>query len=82
MFDVLDVNEATINGRGALMLAVERPRVRNDKHLGTILEWENSLSLPVSDLLHHESLHDAFPDDGVEAYRQAVKRGLKIARRL
>lgn len=80
--DVLRVNEAFINKRGKLVLGVEAPKLVKDRHIGDYLDWDRSLQLPRDKLLHYEPLHPVFHDDGTEAYRRVVERGLKVARKL
>lgn len=87
--DVLRVNEACINERGKLVLAVEAPKLVKDRHIGDHLEWEQSFQLPREKLLHYEPLGpDFYTHDsngfgpGNKVYQQTVQRGLKIARKL
>lgn len=81
--DVLLVNEAEVDDQGELWLVVEFPKLVKDRSLGAYLEWDQgSHDLPVSSLLHYEPLHPKFESDGVNAYRKAVEKGLKIARKL
>jgi hypothetical protein len=80
--DVLDCGDADINERGKLILNASLPKVVNDPHLGKILEWDKTLTLPVDDIRHYEPLHPNFHDEEIEGYQRAVERGLKIARKL
>ena len=80
--DVLRVNEAFITDRGKLKLGVEAPKVVKDRHIGDYLEWDKHFKLPVDSILYHEPLHADFHDDGDDAYRKIVKKGLKLARKL
>lgn len=87
--DVLRVNEAWINERGKLVLGLEAPKVVKDRHIGQYLDWDRYFELPREKLLHYEPLgadfytHDSTGfDPGNKAYQQAVRRGLKIARKL
>ena len=80
--DVLRVNEAFINDRGKLTLGVEAPKVVKDRDMGDYLDWDRHFELSREKLLHFEPLHPNFHDEGNEAYRRVVERGLKIARKL
>lgn len=80
--DVLRVNEAWINERGKLMLSVEAPKLVKDRHIGEHLDWDRHFELSREKLLYFEPLHRDFHEDGKDAYRQIVKRGLKLARKL
>lgn len=80
--DVLRVNEAFIDKRGKLVLGVEAPKVVKDRDIGDYLDWDRHFELSREKLLHFEPLHSNFHDEGNEAYRRVVQRGLKIARKL
>lgn len=87
--DVLRVNEAWISDRGKLVLGVEAPKVVKDRHIGQYLDWDRYFELAREKLLHYEPLgadfytHDSTGfEPGNKAYQQAVRRGLKIARKL
>jgi len=80
--DVLRVNEAFIRDRGKLKLAVEAPKVVKDRHIGDYLDWDKHFELPIDAILHHEPLHANFHDDGNDAYRKIVEKGLKLAKKL
>lgn len=80
--DVLRVNEAFINGRGKLTLGVAAPKLMKDRHTGQYLAWEKEFTLPIGKLLHYEALHEGLHWGDIGGYRSAVKRGLKIARKL
>ena len=82
--DVLCVTDARINERGKLVLNVDAPKYYKYKFraIGIHLLWCRSFQLPREKLLYFEPLHSAFHAAGVAAYRRAVKRGLKTARKL
>lgn len=80
--DVLRVNEAWIDDRGKLRLGVEAPKVVKDRHVADYLDWDRHFELLREKLLHFEPLHRDFHDDGNDAYRRTVERGLKLARKL
>ena len=82
--DVLRVIDAYIEGakKKTLKLYVAAPKLRKDKYIGNYLEWERDFELPIDKLLYHEPLPTNFYDLGIPAYQKAVKRGLKIAKRL
>ncbi len=80
--DVLRVNEAWIDKRGKLRLGVEAPKVVKDRHIGDHLDWDKQFELLRDKLLHFEPLHRDFHNDGNDAYRRAVERGLTLARKL
>jgi len=80
--DVLRVSEAIITVRGKLKLSLEAPKVVRDRHIGAYLDWDRHLELSIDALLYHEPLHAGFHSDGIDAYRKAVERGLKVARKL
>ncbi len=80
--DVLRVNEAWINERGKLVLGVAAPKVVKDRHIGDWLDWDRHFELSREKLLHFEALHREFHDEGNDAYRRTVERGLKVARKL
>ncbi len=80
--DVLRVNETFIDDRGNLRLGVEAPRVVKDRNFGKWLDWDRHFELPIGSLLYHEPLHSDFHSEGNDAYRKAVEKGLKIARKL
>lgn len=80
--DVLQVNEAYINGHGKLVLSVAAPEVVKDRDIGTLLEWEDHFELPLSRLLHYEDLRPGLHFADIEGYRRIVERGLKLAKKL
>jgi len=87
--DVLRVNEAWINDRGKLVLGAEAPKVVKDRHIGQHLDWDRYFELLREHLLHFDPLGaDFYAHDSTgfgsanKAYQEAVRRGLKIARRL
>jgi len=82
--DVLEVNDAYIDGtrKKKLKLCLAAPKVVKDRHIGNYLEWEREFELPLEKLLHYEPLHSDFCNDGNDAYKKVVERGLKTAKRM
>jgi hypothetical protein len=80
--DVLRVNGASVNDRGKLILDVQAPKVTRDRYIGAYLEWDHEFELSVEKLRRYEPLTADFYMEGNDAYRRAVERGLKIARKL
>jgi hypothetical protein len=80
--DVLQVNEVFITARGQLKLGVEAPKVVKDKYIGNYLDWDKHFELSFASIIYHEPLHINFDDDGNDAYRKVVEKGLKIARNI
>src|ERR1700683_2170258 len=54
--DVLQVNEAIITKRGKFRLGVAAPKVRKDRYLGKLLEWERCFELSIESLLYYEAM--------------------------
>ena len=80
--EVLRVNEALITERGKLKLGVEAPKVVKDRHIGDYLDWDKYFELPFDAILHYEPLHTNFHDDGNDAYRKVIEKGLLLANNL
>lgn len=80
--DVLLVNQAEITEKGKLRLLLAAPKVMKDRDSGEWLLWDKEFELPAEALLHYEPLHSDFHHDGNAAYRDAVEKGLRIAKRL
>jgi hypothetical protein len=80
--DVLRVIESHITVRGRLRLSVEQPRLINDSNIGGYLDWDKPLELDSGVLRWYEPLHAGFSEEGMTAYKKAVRRGIKIAKTL
>lgn len=80
--DVLLVNQAEIMDDGKLSLTLTAPKVVKDRHIGDYLDWDDEFELPIEWLLWSAPLHADFSNDGLQAYRKAVEKGLKKAREL
>lgn len=82
--DVLLVIDAVIDGARTkkIRLTVAAPKLIKERDIGDWLDWETEFALPLEKLLHYEPLHTDFCGDGIPAYQQVVKRGLKIAKKL
>jgi len=78
--DVLQVDQAELTNRSKLRLSLVAPVVRKDRHIGDWLEWDKSFELPIEKLLYFEPLTADFMHAGLDAYKKAVARGLKVAK--
>ncbi len=80
--DVLLVNGADVDDRGKLKLILAAPKLVNDSHIGQYLEWEKDFEIPAINLLYNEAWRSKIPPDDLKGYEKAVKKGLKIAKKL
>jgi hypothetical protein len=81
--DVLYVSDVFIDPDDGLCLDVEGPDVIKGSYKGgNRLIWDQRFDLPIKSLHYHEALHRKFDSDGNHAYRKAIQKGLKIARKL
>lgn len=82
--EVLRVNNAYIEGqrKKTLKLHVMAPRVKKDKVFGDYLERGRDFEIPIHKVLYTEPLPPNFRRQGIPAYRQAIERGLEIAKKL
>ncbi len=81
--DVLLVEDAYIEGdkNRDVKLALASPKLIKDKIAGDYLEWDKSFELPLRKLLYYEPLYADFSLAGIEDYKKAVLKGLKIAKK-
>jgi len=75
--DVLRVNAAFITKSGKLRLGVEAPRLKHDKVLGDILEWEKSFELPADSILYKKPLSPHFSFDWIDSIWKSGKRRIE-----
>ena len=76
------IEGASINDRGNLKLAFIAPKLVRDRYIGPYLDWDKSFEICAQDLLYYELLGPNFRDTEIDDYTAAVRRGLKIAKRL
>ncbi|MDA1053799.1 MAG: hypothetical protein O3C40_25400 [Planctomycetota bacterium] len=80
--DVLQVAGAELSDRNKLRLSLVAPVARKDRYTGDWLDWDKIFELPIEKLLYFEPLNAKFSDAGLDGYKKAVERGLKIAKKL
>ena len=84
LVEVLRVNDAHIEGQSkkTLKLHVMAPKVKRDKVFGDYLERGRDFEIAIHKMLYSEPLPPNFRRQGIPAYRQAIERGLEIAKKL
>jgi hypothetical protein len=80
--DAVEISGAEFDKNKKIKLQFYSPKLKNDRHLGEILEWERSLVLRPNKIIYHEKIEPEINFDDLLRYERLVERGLKIAKDL
>lgn len=79
--DIVQIHAADIVGakKRQVELLVCVPKLKKDRHIGEVLEWETERKIKTGKVLHSEVLNHDIDFDDVNLYQSTMKKALKIA---